>query len=100
MPVNWDTAVPTVAKVVGATRFAELAPAEVYATLLDEGRYLCSERTMYRVLGENTEVRERRNHSGTRSTRHPSCSRPRRTSSEAGTSPRCRPQKWTYSTCT
>ncbi|MBL8911433.1 MAG: IS3 family transposase [Archangium sp.] len=41
-------------------RFADLAPAEVYATLLDEGRYLCSERTMYRVLAENHEVRERR----------------------------------------
>jgi putative transposase len=41
-------------------RFAELAPAEVYATLLDEGRYLCSERTMYRVLAENAAVRERR----------------------------------------
>lgn len=41
-------------------RFADLAPAEVYATLLDEGRYLCSERTMYRVLAENAEVRERR----------------------------------------
>ena len=42
-------------------RFADLAPAEVYATLLDEGIYLCSERTMYRVLAENAEVRERRN---------------------------------------
>jgi putative transposase len=42
-------------------RFVDLAPAEVYATLLDEGRYLCSERTMYRVLAENDEVRERRN---------------------------------------
>ena len=42
-------------------RFADLAPAEVYATLLDEGRHLCSERTMYRVLEENQEVRERRN---------------------------------------
>jgi putative transposase len=41
-------------------RFAELAPAEVYATLLDEGTYLCSERTMYRILAENAEVRERR----------------------------------------
>jgi putative transposase len=41
-------------------RFEDLAPAEVYATLLDEGRYLCSERTMYRVLAENDEVRERR----------------------------------------
>jgi putative transposase len=42
-------------------RFSDLAPAEVYATLLDEGRYLCSERTMYRVLAENDELRERRN---------------------------------------
>ena len=42
-------------------RFVDLAPAEVYATLLDEGRYLCSERTMYRVLAEHAEVRERRN---------------------------------------
>lgn len=41
-------------------RFADLAPAQVYATLLDEGRYLCSERTMYRVLTANQEVRERR----------------------------------------
>ncbi len=41
-------------------RFVDLAPAEVYATLLDEGAHLCSERTMYRVLAENEEVRERR----------------------------------------
>jgi putative transposase len=41
-------------------RFVDRAPAEVYATLLDEGRYLCSERTMYRILEENQEVRERR----------------------------------------
>jgi len=41
-------------------RFVDLAPAEVYATLLDDKRYLCSERTMYRVLAENQEVRERR----------------------------------------
>ncbi len=42
-------------------RFVDLAPAEVYATLLDEGRYLCSERTMYRLLTVHQEVRERRN---------------------------------------
>ncbi len=42
-------------------RFVDLAPAEVYATLLDEGRYLCSERTMYRLLAAHREVRERRN---------------------------------------
>jgi putative transposase len=41
-------------------RFVDLAPAEVYATLLDEGRYLCSERTMYRLLAAHHEVRERR----------------------------------------
>lgn len=41
-------------------RFADLAPAEVYATLLDEHRYLCSERTFYRVLAAHSEVRERR----------------------------------------
>jgi putative transposase len=42
-------------------RFVDLAPAEVWSTLLDEGRFLCSERTMYRILEENHEVRERRN---------------------------------------
>ena len=41
-------------------RFADLAPAQVYATLLDEGRYVCSERTMYRLLTANHELRERR----------------------------------------
>jgi putative transposase len=41
-------------------RFCDLSPAEVYATLLDEKRYLCSERTMYRILDDNREVRERR----------------------------------------
>ena len=40
--------------------FCELAPAEVCASLLDEGIYLCSERTMYRVLARHREVRERR----------------------------------------
>jgi putative transposase len=50
----------TVLATLHEPRFVDLAPAEVYATLLDEGRYLCSERTMYRVLGENREVRERR----------------------------------------
>ena len=46
--------------VLNESRFMDLAPAEVYATLLDEGRYLCSERTLYRVLAENAPVRERR----------------------------------------
>jgi putative transposase len=41
-------------------RFVDLAPAQVFATLLDEGTYLGSERTFYRVLETNAEVRERR----------------------------------------
>ena len=41
-------------------RFVDHAPAEVYATLLDAGQYLCSERTMYRLLAAHAEVRERR----------------------------------------
>ena len=47
-------------------RFVDLPPAEVYATLLDEGQYLCSIRTMYRILHEQAEVKERR-----RQLRHP-----------------------------
>jgi putative transposase len=41
-------------------RFVDRAPAAVYATLLEEGDYLCSIRTMYRVLDTANEVRERR----------------------------------------
>ena len=47
-------------RVLCSPRFTDRAPAEVYATLLDEGVYLCSERTMYRILAENRAVRERR----------------------------------------
>jgi len=52
-------------------RFVDLAPAQVHATLLDEGRYMCSLRTMHRVLAENAETRERRDQ-----LRHPSYTRP------------------------
>jgi putative transposase len=41
-------------------RFQDRSPAAVYATLLDEGEYHCSIRTMYRLLTEHAEVRERR----------------------------------------
>ena len=41
-------------------RFVDASPAQVWATLLDEGRYLASERTMYRILAEQGESRERR----------------------------------------
>jgi len=52
-------------------RFADTAPAAVWATLLDEGTYLASERTMYRILAANAEVRERRDQ-----LRHPPYARP------------------------
>ncbi|MBW2557806.1 MAG: DDE-type integrase/transposase/recombinase [Deltaproteobacteria bacterium] len=52
-------------------RFVDQAPQEVYAALLDGGSYLCSVRTMYRILEENQEVRERRNQ-----LRHPSYTKP------------------------
>ena len=41
--------------------FVDQAPPVVYASLLDEGRYLCSARTMYRILAQENEVSERRN---------------------------------------
>ena len=47
--------------VLACPRFVDRAPAEVVATLLDEGQYLCSARTMYRMLAANQPVRERRN---------------------------------------
>ena len=46
---------------LNSERFADTAPAAVHATLLDEGRYLGSVRTMYRLLAANGGVRERRN---------------------------------------
>lgn len=50
----------TIIAVLCEERFVDLAPAQVYSTLLDEGAYLCSERQMYRVLAERGLVRERR----------------------------------------
>ena len=54
-----------------AERFRDKAPAEVYATLIDEGIYLCSIRTMHRILAENGELKERRNQ-----LRHPQYKKP------------------------
>jgi len=54
-----------------SVRFVDKSPAEVYATLLDEGTYLCSERTMYRLLHKHNEVKERR-----RQRRHPTYKKP------------------------
>jgi putative transposase len=46
--------------VLHSERFRDSAPAAVYATLLDEGTYLASERTMYRLLAAEGETRSRR----------------------------------------
>jgi putative transposase len=50
-----------VLNVLHSEEFLDKAPQEVYAALLDRGQYLCSIRTMYRLLEANQEVRERRN---------------------------------------
>lgn len=56
---------------LNSERFLDCSPRQVWATLLDEGVYLCSWRTMYRLLKKNQQVRERR-----RIRRHPKYSRP------------------------
>lgn len=50
----------TVRETLNSPRFQDCAPREVYATLLDEQIYLCSWRTMYRILAAEDQVRERR----------------------------------------
>lgn len=60
-----------VREVLNSARFQDLAPREVYAELLDEERYLCSISTMYRILAQHAEVRERRNQ-----LRHPAYHKP------------------------
>jgi len=57
--------------VLNSAPYQNLAPREVYADLLDQGVYLCSWRTMYRILDEHGEVKERRNQ-----LRHPTYQRP------------------------
>jgi len=57
--------------VLHSKRFVDKAPAVVYASLLDQGTYLCSIRTMYRILHDAHEVRERRNQ-----LRHPNYKKP------------------------
>jgi len=78
-------------------RFVDQSPAEVYAKLLDEGTYLCSLRTMYRLLAEHGEVRERRN-----LLRHPHYAKPELLARQPNElwswdiTKLLGPQKWTY----
>jgi putative transposase len=51
----------TVLDLLNSERFQDRAPRETYATLLDDGLYVCHWRSMYRFLAENQQVSERRN---------------------------------------
>lgn len=60
-----------VVAVLDSARFVDQPPLQVFAQLLDEDTYLCSVSSMYRILGEHRQVRERR-----RLARHPARVRP------------------------
>jgi transposase InsO family protein len=61
----------TVQALLTSEPFIDQSPYEVYATLLDEGIYHCSIRTMYRLLHQHQQVQERRNQR-----RHPTYTKP------------------------
>jgi putative transposase len=60
-----------VRELLNSEEFVDQAPAQVYASLLDRGTYLCSVRTMYRILAQHGEVKERRDQ-----LRHPEYTKP------------------------
>jgi putative transposase len=78
-------------------RFVDQAPASIYANLLDEGRYVCSVPTMYRLLRTEGEVRERR-----RQATHPAMAKPELLATEPNEiwswdiTKLLGPVKWTY----
>jgi putative transposase len=86
-----------VLEVLHDDEFVDLAPAAVLARLLDGGRYLCSERTIYRILAANKEVKERRDQ-----LRHPAYEKPELLATEPNSlwswdiTKLLGPAKWTY----
>jgi putative transposase len=66
-----DSQRENVLAILDSDRFADKAPRQVYAELLDDGEYVCSIRTMYRVLAAADQVRERRHQR-----RHPTYVKP------------------------
>jgi putative transposase len=78
-------------------RHRDSSPREVYARLLDEDRYLCSSRTMYRILHEDRAARERRDQ-----LRHPAYAKPELLATGANQvwswdiTKLLGPKKWTY----
>jgi putative transposase len=76
LPASSPRALPvqereSVREILNSERFVDSSPRQVYGTLLDEGRYLCSVSTMYRILRVYAEVCERRNQK-----RHPAYKKP------------------------
>ncbi len=69
---------------LNSVRFQDLAPRQVWARLLDEGRYVCSWRTMYRILDAFDQVKERRHQR-----RHPAYTKPELLATEPN-------QVWTW----
>lgn len=57
--------------VLNSAEFVDRTPLQIYAVLLDRGRYLCSVSSMYRILAEHAQVKDRR-----RLARHPARVRP------------------------
>src|SRR5512140_1313716 len=87
-----------VLEVLHSERFVDVSPEETYATLLDEGTYLCSTRTMYRILAaHHGDVRERRDQ-----LTHPAYTKPELLAERANelwswdVSKLKGPAKWTY----
>ena len=84
--------------ILHSEQFCDDAPHQIYAKLLDEGRYLCSTRTMYRILeAEHGCVKERRSH-----VQHPKYVKPELLATEANQvwswdiTKLKGPVKWTY----
>ncbi len=92
-----DTERATVLAELHSDRFIDDSPAQVYATLLDEGTYLASQSTMYRLLAANGEVRERRDQ-----LRRPNYTKPELLATKPNElwswdiTKLLGPQKWTY----
>jgi len=74
-----DAEVDDILAVLRSPRFVDCSPAQVYFTLLDEGVYLASESSFYRILRSHDEVRERR-----RQATHPAKVRPVSLSTDSG----------------
>ena len=92
-----DAQVDEILEVLNSERFCDQAPAQIWATLLDEGRYLASVSTMYRILRSRHQIRERRSQA-----RHPAHVKPELVATDANQvwswdiTKLAGPHKWTW----